>query len=102
MKLPKINISESKIISIAKKNSISELYLFGSILRDDFNENSDVDMLVVFKKDSYLSYFDIIDIKEKFSPVFNNKKIDLIEKNSLINPFRRTEILNTARKIYGS
>ena len=102
MKLPKIIIDENEIVSIAKKNHINELYLFGSILRNDFNENRDVDILVVFDKNSHYSYFDIFDIKEKFKNVFKNKEIDIIEKDSLKNPFRRTEILRTARKIYGA
>jgi uncharacterized protein len=47
---PKIAIPYDKIAEFCKKNHIRKLSLFGSVLRDDFTENSDVDVLVEFEE----------------------------------------------------
>ncbi|MDP8210731.1 MAG: nucleotidyltransferase domain-containing protein [Candidatus Stygibacter australis] len=79
---------------------IQELALFGSVLRSDFNAHSDIDILVSFQKGAALSYFDLCDLQED-EKLFN-RKIDLVEKGSLKNPYRRTEILKSARRIYAA
>lgn len=101
MKLPKIEIDENFIIEIAKKYNIRELSLFGSVLRNDFSITSDIDLLIEFNKNTNYSYFDLQEIKEKLSNVLK-RPVDLVEKESITNPFRRKDILNSARKIYES
>ena len=101
MQLPKIAIDENKIADIALKFQIQELYLFGSVLRDDFNAQSDIDILLVFKENVSYSFFELYDLKEKLEALFS-RKIDLVEKKGLKNPYRRKEILSTARKIYAT
>ncbi len=101
MKLPNIEIDENIINEIAKKYNIKELLIFGSVLRNDFTNNSDIDLLIEFNKNTNYSYFDLLEIKEKLSYIFE-RPVDLIEKESLKNPFRRKEIINSARKVYES
>jgi hypothetical protein len=101
MKFPNTEFDESVLIEIAKKFNVNEIYVFGSILGNDFDEKSDVDILISFKDNINHSYFDLLELKENLSMVLN-KPVDLIEKKSLINPYRRKEILATARMIYES
>ena len=101
MQFPKVEIDVLKIAGIAKKYQINELYLFGSVLRDDFNSSSDIDILVSFAEDVEYSYFDLCDLQEKLEAIFQ-RKVDIIEKESLKNPYRRSEIFRTARKIYAA
>lgn len=101
MKLPKYELKEKELIELAKQFKVKQLYLFGSVLREDFNAQSDIDIMVVFDSDTEFSYFDLYDFKEKLQQLFN-RRIDLIEKDGLINPFRRSEILSTARLIYAA
>jgi predicted nucleotidyltransferase len=101
MQLPKININEADLQEILKDYAVEELYLFGSILREDFTKESDVDVLISFKENSNYSLFDIMDLREKLEHYFN-KKVDLIEKDGIKNPYRRKEILSTARRIYAN
>lgn len=101
MKPSKIMVDENKLADIAQKFQIKELCLFGSVLRDDFNSTSDVDILITFKENVMYSFFEFYDLKEKLEILFN-RKIDLIEKKGLKNPYRRQEILATARRIYVS
>ena len=90
-----------ELIKIAKDFKVKELYLFGSILRDDFNSNSDVDIMVSFPDGLNLTLFDLALMREKLEEIFN-RKVDLVEKKALLNPSRRDEIFNTARRIYAS
>lgn len=99
MKLSKIEIDEINLIEIAKNYDIKEMSFFGSILRTDFNSESDIDLLFGFQKNCNYSYFDLLELKHKFSETLN-RSVDLIEKDSLKNPYRKNEILKTARKFY--
>ena len=91
-----------QIEEFCRKHRVAELSLFGSILRDDFGPESDVDVLIVlepgytFTPDSYL------DMRDELSAMFDGREIDLVQKRLLKNPFRRREILATARVLYAA
>lgn len=101
MQFPKASINEKELIEIVKSFKIKEVYLFGSILREDFSESSDIDILVVFQENSNYSLFEFIDLKEKLELCLN-RRVDLVEKDGITNPYRRKEILSTARRIYAA
>ncbi|MEW5817192.1 MAG: nucleotidyltransferase domain-containing protein [Spirochaetota bacterium] len=101
MKFPHAEIDDAVITSLARKYRIKELALFGSILRDDFNDRSDIDILVEFDPEVDYSLFDLMEIKEEFSKVLK-RHVDLIEKAGLRNPYRKEKILRTARTIYAA
>ncbi|OQB96761.1 MAG: Nucleotidyltransferase domain protein [Spirochaetes bacterium ADurb.Bin110] len=99
MELLPLSIEEQKLEAIAQEYSIRSIALFGSVLRSDFGPKSDIDILIELSPGRHYSYFDLLDIKSRFEEVFN-RKVDLIEKESLRNPYRRKAILSTARTIY--
>jgi uncharacterized protein len=101
MKFPKYTFDEVSLIELIKSFGINELYIFGSVLREDFDSSSDIDLIVRISKDRHYSLFDIMDIKEKLEQFFE-RDVDLIEFDSLRNPFRKNEILRTAKKIYAA
>ena len=101
MRSLKIQISEEAIASFCQRWKITEFALFGSILRDDFRQDSDVDVLVSFAPDAKWSLWDIIAIKEELETLFG-REVDLVEKVALKNPFRRYEILSTKQVIYAA
>ena len=94
MRSLKIQISEEAIASFCQRWKITEFALFGSILRDDFRQDSDVDVLVSFAPDAKWSLWDIIAIKEELETLFG-REVDLVEKVALKNTLRRYEILST-------
>jgi hypothetical protein len=96
---PKVEVSQDAIASFCQRWKITEFALFGSILRDDFRQHSDVDVLVSFAPDAKWSLWDIIAMKEELETLFG-RKVDLVEKVTLKNPFRRYEILSTKQVIY--
>jgi len=93
---------ESKdIIPLCEKFDINELSVFGSSIRDDFTQNSDVDILVSFGNNSDITLFDIMDLETEFSRLLN-KDVVIVEKKSLKNPIRKNRILSTREIIYAA
>jgi len=89
------------IVLLCKKYSINELSIFGSSVREDFTEDSDVDILVSFNKGSKITLFDIMDLEKEFSLLLK-REVDIVEKESLINPIRKNRILSTREIIYAA
>ncbi|MDR2716983.1 MAG: nucleotidyltransferase domain-containing protein [Treponema sp.] len=89
------------IVLLCKKYGINELSIFGSSIRDDFTQNSDVDILVSFGKTLEITLFDIMDLEKEFSQVFK-RDVDIVEKESLKNPIRKNRILSTREIIYAA
>jgi len=90
-----------QIAAFCQKWKIAELAVFGSVLRDDFRPESDVDVLVSFTDDAHWSLYDWVDMQEELEGMFG-RDVDLVEKKSLHNPFRRHAILTTKQVIYAA
>jgi len=84
-----------KIIPILKKYGVSRASLFGSVVRGEENDESDIDILVEIPKD--MSYFEMLDIKFELEDKLK-KKVDLIEYD-LIKPRLKQYILKEQIKI---
>lgn len=80
---------------------IEELALFGSVLREDFSPASDVDVLVTFSPQARVSLLDFVEMQDELERIFQ-RKVDLVSKGGLRNPFRRHEILNTRQVVYAA
>ena len=100
-----IPIDYDKIADFCQKWKITEFALFGSVLRDDFQQDrSDVDVLVSFDQDAHWTLFDLVDVEYSLSIIFA-RKVDLIEKQSIEksrNYLRKKEILQSYRVIYAT
>lgn len=96
---PKIAIDRDQIADFCRRWKITEFAFFGSVLRDDFRPDSDVDVLVTFAPDARWSLFDLVEIQEELGEILG-RKVDLTEKRGLRNPFRRYEILRTKEVVY--
>jgi predicted nucleotidyltransferase len=96
-----IAINYSDIVPLCEKYYVKELSVFGSSIRDDFTPESDVDILVSFKKGPEISLFDIIDMENEISQLLK-RAAHVIEKEGLRNPIRRDKILSTREIIYAA
>jgi predicted nucleotidyltransferase len=100
-----IPIDYDKIADFCRKWKITEFALFGSVLRDDFQQDrSDIDVLVSFDQDAHWTLFDLVDVEDSLSVLFA-RKVDLIEKQSIeksLNYLRKKEILQSYRVIYAT
>ena len=97
-----IRIPKTKIADFCKPWQISEFVLFGSVLRSDFNPESDVDVLISFLPEAHITLFDMIQMQEELRTIFK-REVDVISKRGVENSrnyLRRKSILNAAQVIH--
>ena len=96
-----VDIPRDRIAEFCRKWKVMEFSLFGSILRDDFGPDSDVDVLVSFDPTATWDLFDLVTMRDELMEVFG-RAVDLVEKEGLRNPFRQRRILATREVIYAA
>jgi len=101
MRRKKFTLPRKKIAEFCKRWSITEFSVFGSVLREDFRPDSDIDVLVSIDPKAHIGLFELIDMKLELEKMFK-RPVDLIEKEGLRNPYRRQEILRTAQVVYAA
>ena len=101
MKQINLEIPKDKIADFCRRRQIAEFALFGSVLRDDFRSDSDIDVLVTFAPEARYSLYDLVFIQDELREILG-REVDLIEKAALRNPFRRHEILKTMEIVYAT
>ena len=101
MRRPHIDIPTERIAEFCRKWKIREFSLFGSVLRDDFGPESDVDVLVVLDDAAEWDLFDWVDMIEELKVIFG-RDVDLVDKTAIRNPFRRRSILRSHEVIYAA
>ncbi|MBW4682524.1 MAG: nucleotidyltransferase domain-containing protein [Microcoleus vaginatus WJT46-NPBG5] len=97
-----MRFSKEQIANFCQRWQIREFALFGSILRDDFCDDSDIDVLVTFDLDAHWGLLAHVRMERELGEILG-RKVDLIERGSIEespNWIRRKEILNTARTFY--
>jgi predicted nucleotidyltransferase len=98
----RIPIDREQIAEFCQRWKITEFSLFGSVLREDFRSDSDIDVLVTFASDAEWSLFDDVDMEEELSAIFG-RKVDLVSRRAVErsdNWIRRKAILSTAEPVY--
>ncbi len=98
---PQIPILKDKVADFCLRWKVSEFALFGSVLSKEFRPDSDVDILVKFKADAEWSLFDFVDMVDELKAIFG-RNVDLVELESLRNPFRRRSILAGRKVVYAA
>jgi len=95
-----IETNRKKLIELCENHKVKELYLFGSILTEQFNESSDIDMLIQFNNIELLDYFDnYMDLKENLELLFQ-RPVDLVENQAIRNPVFRKIIEREKQLVY--
>jgi len=97
-----IVIDAAALEAFCRRWKIARLEVFGSVLREDFRADSDVDFLVTPGSDASWSLFDRVDMKDELAALIR-RKADIAERPSLEkspNWIRRREILSTAVPLY--
>ena len=82
---------KKQINELCVSHKVKSLYAFGSVLTDDFNSNSDIDLIVDFKEIDVVDYADnYFDLKFSLQDIFN-RSVDLLEEQALKNPYFKEE-----------
>ena len=100
----KLSVSKETIAEFCRKWKITEFALFGSVLRDDFRPDSDVDVLVTFSPGSDWGVEHLLDMKEELEALFG-RTVDLVEKRLVEesrNYIRRKHILSHMEAVYAA
>ena len=94
-----IDINEKRLEEYCKANGIKKLSLFGSYLKNTYNEESDVDLLVEFENDTEYGLLDVARMERELSEM-TGKKVDLRTSEELSRYFRDTVVKEAVVK-YG-
>ena len=100
----KITIPRKKLAEFCRRWKISELAFFGSVLREDFRQSSDIDLLVSFRPKARVSLFDLVHMQNELKGIFG-REVDLVEKRAIEkseNYIRRKNILSHTKVIYAA
>ena len=97
----RIELPTRELERFGRRWRVAELALFGSVLRADFGPDSDVDVLIEFRPDAGWSLFDWVDMIDELKAIFG-RRVDLVSKRGLRNPFRRHGILSTREVVYAA
>lgn len=86
---------------LCEKHKVNELYLFGSVLTESFNDSSDVDVLIQFGDVDLSEYFDnYMDFKDELEKILN-RPVDIVENQAIRNPVFRRIVDRDKKLIYG-
>ena len=103
MVLRNIDFSQKELHTFCKRWKIIRLEIFGSAIRDDFNEMSDIDLLVEYHSDFHRTLSDMEEMQFEIEEIFQ-RPVDLITRKTIErsqNPYKRQNILDNTVVIYG-
>ena len=90
-----------QIQELCKTNRVKSLFAFGSVTREDFDEDSDIDLVVDFEENDPVKYTDLyFHLKDSLESLLK-RQIDLLEERAIRNKIFRRQLDNTKVKIYG-
>jgi uncharacterized protein len=94
---PRITVPLEAVKEFCQRWQVTEFALFGSVLRDDFGPDSDVDVLVAFSPDAKHSLFDLVRMEDELRTIFG-RRVDLVTRRAVertANEWRRQSILGS-------
>jgi uncharacterized protein len=93
-----VGVPREALAGFCRQHRIRRLSLFGSVLRDDFSEGSDVDALVEFEAGTTVTFFTLSRVEDGLSSLLG-RRVDLHLPRSL-SPYLRDRVLAQAREVY--
>jgi uncharacterized protein len=92
-------LSKSEVADFCRGHHIRKLSLFGSLLRNDFGAESDVDVLLEFEPGAKVSFFKLYDLEQELSQLLGGRRVDINTPKSLSKHFR-DQVLAEAEVLY--
>jgi len=81
-------INKERVADFCERHHICRLAIYGSVLRDDFGADSDIDVLVDFVPGHVPGFFRLFEMEEELSVIFDGRKVDLRTPEDLSRYFR--------------
>src|SRR5713226_2509755 len=104
MRQPALELPRREIADFCRRWNISELALFGSVLRPDFRPDSDVDVLVTFAPGAHWTLLDCVRMQQELTGIIG-RPVDLVRRRAVeqsSNAIRRRQLLESAETVYAS
>ncbi len=98
MRTSKLNVRQEEIAEFCRRRHIRRLSFFGSVLREDFGPESDVDVLIEFAP-GHTPGFEIVDVEEELSALLGGRRVDIVNPKYL-NPRLKDRVLAEAEVQY--
>lgn len=98
----RLGLTSEQLVAFCDRHQVAELALFGSILRDDFHSDSDIDILVTYQPYAQRGLIEKVTMKEELEALVN-RRVDLVSKKAIEksrNWIRRQNILSSFETIY--
>ena len=95
---PRIPVPMDVVADFCRRHRVREFALFGSVLRDDFTPESDVDVLIDFLPQTRVTFFDLSHLKDELEEMFH-REVDLVTKRSL-HPVIASDVLASRQMLY--
>lgn len=96
----RIDIPMDALADLCRRYHVRELALFGSVLRDDFREDSDIDILVEYEPDAQVGLYEHFDLQRDLARLLG-RKVDLVSKRGL-NVVIRDDVLRSSQVLYAA
>jgi predicted nucleotidyltransferase len=100
MTKPRIPIKKNEIAEFCRRNQITQLALFGSVLSECFGPDSDVDVLVTFSPEARIGFLAFGRIQRELSDLLQ-RPVDLVPKDGL-KPVIRQSVMDSAEVVYAA
>jgi len=88
MRHHELELPQNALTDLCRRYRVRRLSLFGSVLREDFRPDSDVDVLVEFEPGATVDFFDLFDMEEELSAMLAGRRVEINTPNSLSRYFR--------------
>ena len=95
-----IPVQGRKLSGLCRRYHVRRLAFFGSVLRDDFRPDSDVDVLVSFEPEARIGFITLSRMQRELSEIFQ-RSVDLVPMDGL-KPIIRESVLSSSQDVYAA
>jgi predicted nucleotidyltransferase len=97
---PQIAIPHDKIVDFCRRNQVRTISVFGSVLREDFGPESDIDVLVEFEQEARIGFMALGRMRRELADLLG-RQVDLVPRDGL-KPQIRDNVLDSAQVLYAA
>ena len=99
--LTSLEIPQEAVAEFCKRRSVSEFAIFGSAARRELRPESDIDVMLTFTSEARWDLYDLVEMKDELKAIFG-RDVDIVERGTIRNPFRRETIMRDLSVVYAA
>lgn len=96
-----VTVDDEELVSFCRRHRITRLAAFGSVLRDDFSDTSDIDVLVEFDPGAVPGLLSLAAMEEQLTALFGGRDVEMRTYEDL-SPYFRDQVRADARQLYAA